>query len=193
MARYLGDSSVKFTTIKDGMILKPARSLFLSILFLVLFYSSQALAFDVYGFGSYWDKQDVDGNSGLGLGLSIGLFTDYLRLDGRVYFYDNSDLGTGELKLMPIDFGLQAHLLPDGAFDPYFLAGISYVYADADRIEVNSNSSTYIGAGLDWRLGESPLKIFGEALYRANKIETGSGEDIDISGFTGNIGLKLHF
>ena len=94
---------------------------------------------------------------------------------------------------MPFDLGLQAHLLPDGRLDPYILAGVSYVYADADLIDVDSNISGYIGAGLDLTIGETPLKIFGEALYRANKLETKFGEDIDVSGFTGNIGLKLHF
>jgi len=94
---------------------------------------------------------------------------------------------------MPFDLGLQGHFLPHGRVDPYILGGISYVYADADNIEVDSNISGYIGAGLDVALGNSPVKIFGEALYRANKIETEFDEDIDVSGFTGNIGLKLHF
>lgn len=173
--------------------MKKTRSLFLSIVFLVLFCSSQSLAIDLYGFGSYWEKKDADGTWGGGLGLSIPLFIEYVRLDGRAYFFENSDLGTDELKLMPFDLGLQGHLLPNDRIDPYILAGVSYVYADADQIEVDSNIGGYIGAGLDWKLGETPLKIFGEALYRANKIETELDEDIDTSGFTGNIGLKLHF
>jgi Outer membrane protein beta-barrel domain len=176
------------------MFMKTAKALFLSLLFLVLFCSSQALAIDLYGFGSYWDQKDTDGKWGGGLGLSIPLFTEYVRLDGRAYFFENSDLGTDELKLMPFDIGLQGHFLPHGRVDPYILAGISYVYADTDIIEVESNNiSGYIGVGLDVTLGHSPVKLFGEALYRGNKIETEFGEDIDVSGFTGNIGLKLHF
>ena len=173
--------------------MKKPKSLVLCLLFSVLLFSSQALAIDLYGFGSYWDKKDVDGTWGGGLGLSLGLFTDYLRLDGRAYFFENSDLGTDELKLMPFDLGLQVHLLPDGTLDPYLLGGVSYVYSDADLIDVDSNISGYIGVGLDWALGDTPFKIFGEALYRANKIETKFDEDIDVSGFTGNIGIKLHF
>ena len=174
--------------------MKTIKSLFLSFLFILLFCGSQALAIDLYGFGSYWDKKDTDGTWGAGLGLSIPLFTEYVRLDGRAYFFENSDLGTDELKLLPLDIGLQVHIIPHGTVDPYLLGGVSYVYADTDIIEVeSSNVSGYIGAGLDWRLGHTPLKIFGEALYRANKIETEFGEDIDVSGFTGNIGLKLHF
>ena len=114
-------------------------------------------------------------------------------MDGRAYFFQNSDLGTDELKLMPFDLGLQVHILQDGTLDPYLLGGVSYVYADADLIDVDSNISGYIGAGLDWTLGDTFFKIFGEVLYRANKIETNFSEDIDVSGVTGNIGLKLHF
>ena len=173
--------------------MKKAKSVVLCLLFSVLLLSSQALAIDLYGFGSYWDKNDVDGTWGGGLGLSLPLFTEYLRLDGRAYFFQNSDLGTDELKLMPFDLGLQVHILQDGTLDPYLLGGVSYVYADADLIDVDSNISGYIGAGLDWTLGDTFFKIFGEVLYRANKIETNFSEDIDVSGVTGNIGLKLHF
>jgi len=175
------------------MTMKRAKLLFLGLMFSVLFCSSQALAIDLYGFGSYWDKEDVDGTWGAGLGLSLPLFTEHLRLDGRAYFFENSDLGTDDLKLIPFDLGLQAHLLPNATLDPYILGGVSYVYADADRIDVDSNISGYIGVGLDLALGTQLVKIFGEILYRANKIETNFGGDIDVSGFTGNIGLKIHF
>jgi len=173
--------------------MKKTRVLILCLGFIVLFSSSQAMAIDLYGFGSYWDKEDVDGTWGGGLGLSLGLFTDYLRLDGRAYFFENIDLGTDELQLLPFDVGLQVHLLPDGKLDPYFLAGVSYVYADADLFDVDSSLGGYVGAGLDLALGDSPFKIFGEALYRFNEIEVKYFEDISVSGFTGNVGIKLHF
>ena len=168
------------------MTMKRAKSIFLCLLFCVLFCSSQALAIDLYGFGSYWDKNDVDGTWGVGLGLSLPLFTEHLRLDGRAHFFEDNDLGTDDLKLTPFDLGLQVHLLPNGTVDPYILGGVSYVYVDSDI-------SGYIGVGLDVALGIPLVKIFGEFLYRANKIEKNFGEDIDVSGITGNIGLKLHF
>ena len=114
--------------------MKKAKVLILCLGFIVLFASSQAMAVDLYGFGSYWDKEDVDGTWGGGAGLSLGLFTDYLRLDGRAYFFENSDLGTDELELLPFDVGVQVHLLPDGKLDPYFLGGVSYVYADSEAV-----------------------------------------------------------
>lgn len=179
---------------EDGMVMKMAKSGFICLLFLLVFCSSPVMAIDLYGYGSYWDKGDLEGKWGGGLGLSLGLFTDFLRVDGRAYLFENADLGTDELKLLPFDVGLQVHLLPDEMLDPYLLAGVSYIYADVDVIDVDSHSiGGYIGAGLDLMLGDSPLKIFGEALYRFNEIKTDHIEDIDVSGFTGNMGLKLHF
>lgn len=176
------------------MTLKRAKSLIFCLLFFILFCGSNAMAIDLYGFGSYWDKEDVDGTWGGGLGLSIPLFTQYVRLDGRAYFFENADLGTDELKLMPFDLGVQVHILPENKVDPYLLGGVSYLYVDADRIDVDdSNIGGYVGVGLDVALGNSVFKIFGEALYRFNEIETKIGDDINVGGFTGNIGIKLHF
>ncbi len=56
--------------------MKKAKMLILCLGFIVLFAGSQAMAVDLYGFGSYWDKEDVEGTWGGGLGLSLGLFTD---------------------------------------------------------------------------------------------------------------------
>ncbi len=157
--------------------------------------AAPATAVDLYGFGSYWDKKDVEGSWGAGLGVTLDLFfIDYLRLDGRVYFFENSDLDKDDsLTLMPIDLGLQVHLFPDADVDPYGLAGVSFLYADADKIDVDSTFGAYIGAGLDVKLGIPFFKLFGEAIYRFSDIDTALRDDVDVSGFTTNIGLKFNF
>jgi len=164
----------------------------LSILFFVLFFSSRAMAIDLYGFGSYWDKEDAEGTWGGGLGISLPFITERLRIDGRAYFFENSDLGDRvDLSVTPFDLGLQIHILPNATLDPYLLGGISYIYADADRISVDSSFGGYLGFGLDWAIGSPLIKIFGEILYRASELES-SFDDIDVSGITTNIGLKIH-
>ena len=47
----------------------------------VLLAGSPAMAIDLYGFASYWDKKDLDGEWGAGVGLSLPLFTEHLKLD----------------------------------------------------------------------------------------------------------------
>jgi len=173
--------------------MKKAKVLVLLLGLMVLLPGSAAMAFDLFGFGSYWDKQDLDGTWGGGLGLGIPLFSDYFMLEGRAYFFENSDFGTDELKMVPFDVGLQIHVLPGERVDPYILGGVSYVWVDEDKIEVDSNASGYVGAGLDVELGDSNFLLFGEALYRFNELETEFEEDIDVSGFTGNVGLKVRF
>ena len=84
-------------------------------------------------------------------------------------------------------------ILPGERVDPYLLGGVSYVWVDEDEIDVDSDASGYIGAGLDIQLGDANFLLFGEALYRFNELETEFEEDIDVSGFTGNVGIKVRF
>lgn len=173
------------------------KTLSIGIVTSIVLFSSQAFAIDLYGFGSYWEKKDVDGSWGAGIGLSLPIITDHLRLDGRVYYFEDTDAKRdfGSVQMTPIDFGLQVHILPSSAFDPYVLGGVSYIYVDDDTrfSNLDSNLGGYLGAGLDIDLGSSFIKLFGEAMYRFAKIDGSFDRDIDASGFTTNIGLKLHF
>ena len=174
--------------------MKQIKLLAVTVFFLILTCSSNALAIDAYGFGSYWDQKDTDGVWGGGLGVSLPLFTEHLRLDGRAYLFENSSIGRDDnITITPFDLGLQVHILPSGAVDPYLLAGGSYIYVDSDRSTIDSTFSGYVGVGMDINLGIPLVKLFGEALYRPSELERKFGEDVDTSGFTGNIGLKLHF
>ncbi len=168
------------------------KTIFAGLLFFLLFCNSQAFAIDVYGFGSYWEKKDVDGTWGAGVGVSLPIIIDNIRLDGRAHYFEGSKLGTDEVKVIPFDLGAQIHILPDSTFDPFILGGISYNYVDTKHLDLDAKFGGYLGAGLDIELGTSLFKIFGEILYRFSDIENMSGDNIDASGITGNIGLKLH-
>lgn len=169
-----------------------------SLVFLmsIIFCGSNASAIDLYGYGSYWDKKDADGSWGGGIGLAIPLFTEHLRLDGRAHFFSDSDTGIvyKNVTMIPFDLGLQLHILPSGKVDPYLLGGVSYLYVDnSDKLDLDSKFSGYIGAGLDVSLGTSFVKLFGEALYRFAELDGILEESLDVGGFTGNVGIKLHF
>jgi hypothetical protein len=160
---------------------------------LIALASAPALAIDLYGFGSYWDKGDVDGKCGVGVGVGLPILTEHLRLDGRISFVENSSLGhNDDLTLVPVDLGLQAHLAPGAPLDPYAVGGLSFIYADAERSDVDSSLGSYLGGGLVFE--PFPIvTLFGEVTYRFQKLAGGRGDDIDVSGMTGNVGVKISF
>lgn len=176
--------------------MKYLRIASLGLLLSIFCWGSQASAIDLYGYGSYWGKQDADGSWGAGIGLAIPLFTEHLRLDGRAHFFSDSDSGIiyEDVTTIPFDLGLQLHILPYGKIDPYLLGGVSYIYVDTSSdADLDSKFSGYVGVGLDVPLGTSMVKFFGEAIYRFAELDGILDEKIDVGGFTGNIGLKLHF
>ena len=175
--------------------MKSLRIACLGLLFSLLFCCSNASAIDLYGYGSYWGKQDADGSWGAGVGLALPLFTEHLRLDGRAHFFSDGETGiiNDEVKLIPFDLGLQVHILPYGKIDPYLLGGVSYIYVDnSSDIDLDSKFSGYVGVGLDVSLGTSLVKFFAEALYRFAELDSILEENIDVGGFTGNLGIKIH-
>ncbi|WP_448875265.1 hypothetical protein [Desulfobulbus propionicus] len=176
-----------------GKIKYSCCNILLTTGFLVTSIGTPARALDCYGFGSYWDKGDADGTWGLGLGCSLPLLTDFLQLDGRVSFFENSELGRkNELTMMPVDLGLQLHPFPESDFDPYAVGGVSFVYADADRSDVDSRFGAYLGGGVVWD-PLSFLRLFGEMTYRFQELDGEHGRQIDASGYTGNVGVRLSF
>lgn len=173
--------------------MKKMKIVLAGLLFCLLGCSSQAFAIDVYGFGSYWEKGDVDGTWGAGIGVSLPIIIDNIRLDARAHSFEGSELGPDEVKVTPFDFGAQVHLFPQGELDPYVLGGISYNYVETEHLDLDSKFGGYLGAGLDLELGGSPFKLFGELLYRFSDIDNIDGHNLDASGVTANIGLKFHF
>ncbi len=167
--------------------------IFLVVTLFLGFSATQALAIDLYGFGSYWDKGDLDGSVGVGVGVSFPIIVDALRVDGRVHYFEDSDYGRGNITVTPVDLGLQLHFMPDGPFDPYVLGGISYNYVDADEIDADSEFGGYLGAGADMILGSPALRLFGEVMYRYSDIDDVDEHNLDASGVSGAVGLKFHF
>jgi len=160
---------------------------------LLLLPAAPAMAIDVYGFGSYWGKGDINGKWGMGLGASLPVLNDVLLLDSRIAFYNDSHFDhNDELTMIPIDLGAQVHILPGSTLDPYGLAGVSFIYADANHSDVDSSFGTYLGGGLAWD-PLSSVQFFGEVIYRFQELDGRRGDDIDVSGFTGNVGVRFSF
>ena len=173
--------------------MKKMKIVIIGLAMSLLCCSTQAMAIDLYGFGSYWEKGDVDGTWGAGIGVSLPFIVDALRIDGRVHYFEDSDYGRGEISVTPFDLGLQLHMMPESAFDPYVLGGISYNYVDAKEINLDSTFGGYLGAGLDVALGTSLFKLFAEVMYRFSDLDTVDSHNLDASGMSANVGLKFHF
>ncbi len=167
--------------------MNKVKTIIAGVLLFLLCTGSQASAIDLYGFGSYWDKSDTDGSWGAGIGISLPIIIDNIRLDGRVHYFGDSDWERSSVQVYPIDLGAQIHLLTNARFDPYVLGGVSYNYVDSEHLNLDSKFGGYLGAGLDVELGSSFVKLFGEIMYRYSDLDY-----IDTSGMTANIGLKFH-
>lgn len=171
------------------------KSFLLTLCAGVFIIPKSAYAIDVYALGSYWDIKDADGNWGTGVGGSLPLLTEHLRLDARAYYFEGIDVGKGEISLYPIDLGAQIHLLPNAKFNPYVLGGATYFYVDNDNVDVDSDFGAYIGGGMEYRL-LAILRPFAEVAYRWAELGSDIGpsnNDLEASGITANVGLKVHF
>jgi|GEM_PF-743444 len=177
--------------------MKKIRFLVACSLFCLLASTSQAFALNIYGFGSYWEMDELDGTMGAGVGVNFPFILERLLIDGRAHYFEDSEIthaGSGDtVKVIPFDLGLQFHILPDAPFDPYVMAGISYNYVETEHVDLDSTFGGYLGGGVDISMGVPLFKIFGEFLYRYADIDNVSDGNYDTSGFTGNIGLKFHF
>ena len=173
--------------------MKKLKIILCATLLALLCSTTQAQALEVYGFGSYWNRQNLGDAGGGGIGINIPVIIDPIRLDGRVYYFENGDFHNDKVDIIPVDLGLQIHIIPKARLDPYALGGISYNFVNSDKLDLDSGFGGYLGAGLNIRLDSSNMfSIFVEGLYRYSDIngDTDWG-DLDASGFTANVGLKL--
>jgi hypothetical protein len=99
-------------------------------------------------------------------------------LHGRVAFLGTNSLSRGDdLTMIPFDLGLQLHLKPHGELNPYGLPGFSFIYADADRSDVDSSFVASLGAGIEW-MPVSFLKLFEEGVHRFQELNGRQGSYI---------------
>lgn len=161
---------------------------------LLLFLTGTAHAIDLAAFGSYWGVKDGDDSWGAGVKAGLPLFTDYLQLEGRGYWYpDSHDDLLGDVGLIPVDFGAAVHLAPHSSFDIYLAGGASYIFADSTHFSLEDTFGAYVGPGVEYRLN-SFFAVTGEALVRFADLDFGEDwrdKTYDATGLTINLGLRL--
>jgi opacity protein-like surface antigen len=170
------------------------NSIFIMLLTLTFSLSKEVHAQDAYIAGSYWNMNDSDAVMGGVVGLAVPMILDNIKLDAKIYFFEDTEFESSNIELLPIDLGLQIHFSDEANLNPYVLAGVSFMYADADDIDVDSTFGGYAGGGLEYKIGE--IRLFGELQYRIASVDKDTNvleDDLDFNGMLVNAGLKVRF
>lgn len=162
--------------------------------FLIIFSANSLLAQDIYVGASYWDMDDTEEVVGGNVGVALPFLLPGLKLDAKIFFFEDTEFESENIELLPVDVGGQFHLFEDADFHPYVLAGVSFIYANADNIDLDSTLGAYAGGGLEYKLGL--VRLYAEFMYRIAEIDKDTNvleDDLNINGMLANAGLKVRF
>lgn len=149
-------------------------------------------AIDLGLMGSFYNPDDGDDNWGAGVKAGIPLGTDHVMLEGRGYYFPEQNNDGGDIGFIPVDLGLALHLSPKENFDPYAVAGISYVFVEGDDIQLDDEFGAYLGGGAEFALGPNTA-IFGEAIFRFLELDRQDGlsdDNFNADGLSANVGIR---
>ena len=159
---------------------------------------------------AYWDSTDAADDEGAGLRVTVDLGPDW-NLELRASWLDSfHQIGDGilfRIEAAPIDMGVSYCFNTEGKVEPYVGVGMTYLDINPNtvdteirrRIEVRIPEEVgfYLMAGLDFRIMNDRLSIFGEAIYRSIKAKANSTDiqdfNTDMTGIGANFGLVLNF
>lgn len=134
-------------------------------------------------------------DAGLAGNFAIGSrVSPFLAIEGGVGFF-SADRGPDELAVVPVTIGGR-FVLPHPYIEPYVGAGLGFYFADLDEPSTGiSDSDTtaggYFSLGLDLWLNRKAALNF-EGRYQIAE-PTFDGFDVDVSGWTLGMGVRLSF
>lgn len=168
--------------------------------------------------GSYWNTADAGDAVGVGLKAAFEV-VPHARLDFRCTYFDKFSLENGEtaadISEVPIEGGLQVYGNA-GPVELFAGLGLGYYLTDGDIYLKNNISQSasfddelgyYFNAGLEIPLteevaayGATAVTLYADIGYRAVELgdvtlsgTTYRSPDIDLAGFTANVGLMMHW
>lgn len=165
-------------------------------------------------YGSYWDTDDADETFGGGLTWTIPL-GEVVGLDLRAAYYeeltsepfenllDRDRVFEEGLEILPLELGVRFGLGDSEVWSPFIGAGATYYLLDSERAEVKDEVGFYgsFGAAFGDKVGP---RFFAEAVYRQaegtlsfdpddlgdlDDVDIDDNVDIDLSGFSVNVGI----
>jgi len=161
-------------------------------------------------------ETDFDSGNGFGfvadrafnriLSAEVAVFS--VRSEAGLLFEGAAPFDLGDLNLVPVMFGAQAHLAGRSRIDPYIGAGAAYVMAndlhseDLDavglgRIEVDNELTYYASAGVAFELTRGlGIVVDGRWVHFEPSTQaagTGEEEDVELSPLIISAGLRFRF
>ena len=137
------------------------------------------------GLGGY----DTGGSFDIGIGSRV---TPNLAIEGTFGGY-GADRGSDEVTVVPLTFGARL-ILPAPVFEPYIGLGLGIYFADLKEPGIDDSDTTiggYGSIGLDaWLNPRMALNFEGKYHWVEPEF---NGVDVDVSGWTLSLGIRIAF
>jgi hypothetical protein len=137
------------------------------------------------GLGGY----DTGGSFDIGIGSRV---TPNLAIEGTFGGY-GADRGPDEVTVVPLTFGARL-ILPAPVFEPYVGLGLGIYFADLNEPGIDDSDTTiggYGSLGLDaWLNPRMALNFEGKYHWVEPEF---NGVDVDVSGWTLSLGIRIAF
>ena len=137
------------------------------------------------GLGGY----DTGGSFDIGIGSRV---TPHLAIEGTFGGY-GADRGSDEVTVVPLTFGARL-ILPAPVFEPYVGLGLGIYFADLEEPGIDDSDTTiggYGSLGLDaWLNPRMALNFEGKYHWVEPEF---NGVDVDVSGWTLSLGIRIAF
>lgn len=137
------------------------------------------------GLGGY----DTGGSFDIGIGSRV---TPNLAIDGT-FGAHAADRGSDEVSVAPLTFGVRL-IIPAPVIEPYIGAGLGIYFASLDEPGIDDSDTTvggYGSLGLDaWLNPRMALNFEGKYHWVEPEF---NGIDVDVSGWTVSLGVRISF
>jgi hypothetical protein len=137
------------------------------------------------GLGGY----DTGGSFDVGIGSRV---SPILAIEGALGGF-GADRGPDEVSVVPLTFGLRL-IVPNPVIEPYLGAGLGMYFADLKEPGIDDSDATvggYVSVGMDaWLNPRIALNFEGKYHFAEPEF---NGIDVDVSGWTLGMGVRLSF
>lgn len=137
------------------------------------------------------DGYDTGGAFDVGIGSRV---TPNLAIDGTFGAYW-ADIGPNEVGVVPLTIGARL-IIPSPVFEPYAGLGVGLYFAELDEPvsgidDTDTTFGGYAALGVDaWMTPRTALNFEGKYHFAEPEFD---GVDVDVSGWTLSLGVRLSF